>query len=128
MRVLLDTHAFLWWIDDSPQLSDRARATIAEGSNDLFLSAASGWEIAIKAQLGKIRVQGEFDAFMAAQLHQNNISVLSIQLAHALHVASLPLLHRDPFDRLLVAQGRLEDMPILTADPLMQQYDIVTLW
>jgi PIN domain nuclease of toxin-antitoxin system len=128
MRVLLDTHAFLWWIDDSPQLSDRARATIAEGSNDLFLSAASGWEIAIKAQLGKIRVQGELDAFMAAQLHQNNISVLSIQLAHALHVASLPLLHRDPFDRLLVAQGRLEDMPILTADPLMQQYDIVTLW
>jgi PIN domain nuclease of toxin-antitoxin system len=128
MRVLLDTHAFLWWIDDSPQLSDRARATIAEGSNDLFLSAASGWEIAIKAQLGKIRVQGELDAFMAAQLHQNNISVLSIQLEHALHVASLPLLHRDPFDRLLVAQGRLEDMPILTADPLMQQYDIVTLW
>lgn len=128
MRVLLDTHTFLWWIDDSPQLSDRARATIAEGSNDLFLSAASGWEIAIKAQLGKIRVQGELDAFMAAQLHQNNISVLSIQLAHALHVASLPLLHRDPFDRLLVAQGRLEDMPILTADPLMQQYDIVTLW
>ncbi len=128
MKILLDTHTFLWWIEDDPQLSDVARATIADGSHELFFSAASGWEIAIKSQIGKLRLPENLDQFITEQLYRNNFTVLPIQLSHTLHVHALPLLHRDPFDRILVAQSSVEEMPILTIDPQIAQYNVQTLW
>jgi PIN domain nuclease of toxin-antitoxin system len=128
MQVLLDTHAFLWWVTNDSQLSERAHDTILSGSNELFLSAASGWEIAIKAQIGKLRLPENLAPFITDQLHRNNIAVLPIHLRHTLHIYTLPLLHRDPFDRLLVAQSQQDKMPIVTVDPLIAQYEVETLW
>jgi PIN domain nuclease of toxin-antitoxin system len=124
MRVLLDTHVFLWWVMDSPLLSRPARQVIADARNELFLSAASGWEIAIKAQLGRLELPDTPEDFVAEQLVLNNIQSLPVLMSHALHVYSLPKHHRDPFDRLLVVQSQLEDLPILTADPDIAHYDV----
>lgn len=128
MRALLDTHTFLWWITDDTRLSPRARKLIGEGDNKLYFSAASGWEIAIKARLGRISFRAEPGAFIPGQLARNAIEVLPVTLSHALHVYDLPTHHRDPFDRLLVAQSQLEDMPLLTADPLLAEYAVEIVW
>jgi PIN domain nuclease of toxin-antitoxin system len=128
MRVLLDTHTFLWWISDDNQLSEAARATIGGRENQLFFSAASGWEIAIKARLGKLRLPSNLEQFVVEQLHSNAVESLPVHLSHALHVYKLPLLHRDPFDRLLVAQAQLESLPILTVDWQIRQYAVQALW
>jgi len=128
MKVLLDTRAFLWWITDDPRLSPRAREIIADGANVLFLSAPSGWEIAIKAKLGRLRLPDEPERFILKQLESNAIEVLPVQMSNALHVYALPDHHRDPFDRLLIAQAQLEKLPILTADPQISRYEIETVW
>ena len=128
MRFLLDTHTFLWWIADDPHLSERARQLISDPENDIFLSAASGWEMAIKTQLGKLRLPDHFEQFIAEQLFRNNITSLPVMMSHALHVQSLPLHHRDPFDRLLIAQGQLEKMPIITTDSVFADYDVEIVW
>lgn len=128
MRILLDTHAFLWWIAADRRLSARARKLIADGRNELLLSAASGWEVTIKVGLGRIDLPTPIDQFLGEQLRLNGIEALSIQMAHALSVQRLPLLHGDPFDRMLVAQARMEKLPILTRDPRISQYDVETLW
>lgn len=128
MRVLLDTHAFLWWITEDERLSARAREVMTDGGNDLLLSAATGWEIAIKASLGRISLPVPIDRFLSEQLHKNGIGTLSIEMSHALRVHALPLLHRDPFDRLLVAQAQLEKLCILTSDRQIAQYSVETLW
>jgi PIN domain nuclease of toxin-antitoxin system len=109
MRVLLDTHVFLWWITGDSRLSDRAYEVIKEAKNEVCLSAASGWEMAIKAGLGKLRLQGEPMSFIAEQLVLNGFESLPVRLNHALFVYSLPKHHRDPFDRLLVARAKLEN-------------------
>ncbi len=106
MRALLDTHAFLWWTTDDPRLSSRARRIIADGRNRLFFSAAGGWEIAIKAQLGRLRLPSDPERFIPEEMQRNAIESLPIQMRHALHVHTLPRHHRDPFDRLLVAQSQ----------------------
>ena len=128
MKILLDTHTFLWWIEDDPQLSAAALATIEDSANQLFFSAASGWEIAIKSQIGKLRMPENLDQFITEQLYRNNFTVLPIHLSHALHVHALPLFHRDPFDRILVAQSAIEKMPLLTIDPQLSQYDVQIVW
>ena len=128
MKVLLDTHVFLWWITDDPRLSPRARGIIADGANVAFLSAASGWEIAIKAKLGRLRLPDNPEHFILKQLELNAIEVLPVQMSHALHVYALPYHHRDPFDRLLIAQAQLEKLPILTADPQISRYLVEVIW
>lgn len=128
MKVLLDTHVFLWWIADDPQLSSRARQIMEAADTEPFLSAASGWEIAIKSRLGKLKLPADLQGFVAEQLRVNAIQVLPIQMAHALHVFTLPDHHRDPFDRMLVAQSQLERLPILTSDPQIAQYSVATIW
>jgi PIN domain nuclease of toxin-antitoxin system len=128
MRALLDTHTFLWWIDNDRRLPTRVRTLIGAGSTVLFFSAASGWEIAIKARLGKLQLPGNLAPFLTDHLVLNHVTTLSIHLSHTLHVYMLPALHRDPFDRLLVAQSQLEQLPILTADPLIRQYSVQTIW
>jgi len=94
----------------------------------LFLSAVSGWEIAIKSHLGKLKLPADLQGFVAEQLRINGIEVLPLQMAHALHVFTLPDHHRDPFDRMLVAQGQLEELPILTGDPQIAQYAVTVIW
>ncbi len=128
MQLLLDTHTFLWWIDDDPRLSVTARSLIANSHNDLLLSAASGWEMAIKVRLGKLRLPDDASVYIAEQMLENNIRSLAIEMSHALHTHALPLHHRDPFDRLLVAQCQLESLAIVTADPLISQYDVNAIW
>ena len=121
MKALLDTHAFLWWIADDPRLSSRVRKIIGDGENGLYLSAASGWEMAIKVGLGRLALP-EPERFIPEQMANNAIFPLPIRMSHALRVHSLPGHHRDPFDRMLVAQAQLEGLPILTADPRIAQY------
>ncbi|MEA3238214.1 MAG: type II toxin-antitoxin system VapC family toxin [Candidatus Bipolaricaulota bacterium] len=128
MKALLDTHAFLWWVTDDARLSSRARAIIADGDNELFLSAASGWEMAIKTRLGKLHLPDNPASFVFEQLRMNAIEPLAVQMMHALRVYSLPGHHRDPFDRILVAQAQVERMLIITADPQVAQYDVEILW
>ena len=128
MRFLLDTHAFLWWIADDPQLSAGAKKVMADPANELFLSAASGWEISIKSQIGKLSLAEPPEIFVPKHLSANQFQPLSIRMDHALRVFSLPLLHRDPFDRLLVAQSLVESMPLVSCDPLVAQYGLDVRW
>ena len=128
MKALLDTHTFLWWIANDPQLSLRARQVMVDSATELFLSVASGWEIAIKSHLGKLRLPPDLQGFVAEQVRVNGIQVLSIEMMHVLHVHTLPDHHRDPFDRLLVAQSQLEKMPILTGDAQIGRYAVTVIW
>jgi PIN domain nuclease of toxin-antitoxin system len=128
MKILLDTHAFLWWITDDQKLSSRAREVISDAENELFFSAASGWEISIKVQLGRLKLPEEPERFIPEQLRMNFIRSLPIQMRHALFVSTLPNHHRDPFDRILVAQAQLEEMSILSADLQMSRYQVELIW
>jgi PIN domain nuclease of toxin-antitoxin system len=128
MRYLLDTHTFLWWIADSHLLSDRVLDIIKDGANTLYLSAASGWEIAIKANLGRLQLPDEPEKVIPEQMSLNTVVGLPIQMSHALHVHSLPIHHRDPFDRMLVAQSQVEELPILTSDPQIAKYEVDVVW
>lgn len=128
MRALLDTHAFLWWNMDDRRLSPAARDFIGDGSNELYFSAACAWEIAIKAGRGRLALPEPPEKYVATRLALHRIQALPIQLSHALRVYALPELHRDPFDRLLVAQSQLEGLSILTADENIRQYGVETIW
>ena len=128
MRALLDTHAFLWWITDDDSLSSHARRVLGDGSNELFVSAASAWEIAIKIGLGKLPFPGEASSIIPRQLSVNAFLSLPVEIEHALRVADLPRLHRDPFDRMLVAQAQIEKLPIISRDPEIARYDVRLIW
>ena len=128
MKALLDTHAFLWWITDDHRLSDRVRKIIGDGGNRLFLSAASGWEMMIKMRLGRLALPKSPEKFIFEQLSENGIESLPVQMSHALHTYALPDIHRDPFDRMIVAQARMEQLPILTADNDIAGYDVEVIW
>jgi len=128
MKVVLDTQAFLWWVMDEAALSSRARQLIQDGASVLYLSAASAWEISIKASLGKLKLSDEPGKVITEQMAANGIHPLPIQVSHALHVYGLPPHHRDPFDRMLVAQSQLEDLPIVTPDERIAQYGVQTVW
>jgi PIN domain nuclease of toxin-antitoxin system len=128
MRLLLDTHAFLWFIMGSPNLSAGARALIEDGANERFLSAASLWEMAIKVSTGKLTLSAPFDVLITDQLGLNGIETLGIEVAHTSVVSTLPFHHRDPFDRLLVAQAIIEGMPIISVDAAFDSYAVKRLW
>jgi len=128
MKVLLDTHVFLWWIVDDPRLSPRARKIIGNEENTPFLSAASAWEIAIKAKLGRLKLPDDPERFIPEQMALNAIESLPVQVSHALHVYTLPEYHSDPFDRIIIAQAQLEGLPILTADSQISRYEVDTIW
>lgn len=128
MRYLLDTHAFLWWILADPRISPRAAAIIQDHANEIWFSAASAWEIAIKAQLGRITFEDDLVECIPRQVVANGFKHLPIQAKHALQVARLPPLHRDPFDRMLVAQALVEQMVLLSADQAIAKYDVTVVW
>ncbi len=129
MTVLLDTHTFLWWIEDSNKLSQTARKIITASDNRIFLSAVSTWEIAIKDQLGKLTAPKPLLPFFTDQIHKNNFLFLPIQLEHTCRVNDLENIHKDPFDRLLIGQSLVEKIPIITIDPLISAYkEVSTIW
>ena len=128
MKVLLDTHAFLWWIRDDESLGAKARKAIANGRNQCFLSVASCWEMAIKKSLGKLEIPEPVEGFVAEQLAANSFALLAIDLRHVSHVSRLAFHHRDPFDRLLAAQAAEEEMVMASADPIFQKYGIERIW
>lgn len=128
MKALLDTHAFLWWVLDSPALSEASRELMGDGRNDLYLSAASAMEIAIKARRGRLALPEPPESYVPSRLVSEGFHALPVEIAHALRVARLPDIHRDPWDRLLVAQAQVEGIPIVTADPAIAQYDVETIW
>ena len=128
MRVLLDTHAFLWWLDGDRRLSRRARRTIADESNTILVSAASAWEITTKARLGKLPGAVEVAADVSGCIAGQQFAALDITVLHAQRAGRLPGLHRDPFDRMLAAQSQIEDLPLVTNDDIFDDYAVTRIW
>jgi PIN domain nuclease of toxin-antitoxin system len=128
VKVLLDTHAFLWWMAGDARLSDRARTVMVDPDNVLLLSAASAWEIGMKVANGRLRIPIEPAALLAHVARDERLDPVAIGFDHALVAAALPPLHRDPFDRILVAQAQALGVPILTMDPDIARYPVETIW
>ena len=128
MKLLLDTHALLWWLEDAPALSAKAREVIGDPAAAVLVSTASIWEVAIKARLGRLEVPAELEDFFTRQLSLNGFEVLPVHLRHAALVRHLDDHHRDPFDRLLVAQAQCETVPLVSKDQWLQAYDVEVIW
>jgi PIN domain nuclease of toxin-antitoxin system len=128
MRLLLDTHAFLWFIGGHSHFSTHARHVIEDQDNESVVSMVSVWEMAIKVSLGKLTPHVPFSSLVPGQLTQNGIALLDITVDHALQVAQLPYHHRDPFDRMLIAQAMTEGIPIVSADSVFDAYPVTRIW
>ena len=128
MKLLLDTHSFLWFISGSDNISLAARRLIEDVVNQPFLSIASLWEMAIKLSIGKLKLTQPFKTLIPEQMRLNGIELLDIQIDHVATVAQLPFHHRDPFDRLLIAQAIVEQIPIVSADPAVDACTVTRLW
>ena len=128
MKVLLDTHAFLWLITDEDRLSENARQTFLNTENSLFFSAASLWEICIKKSLGKISLKDGWFQTIKEEMAINTIQWLPIEMTHCAEVTELPFHHRDPFDRMLIAQAIVEEMKLLSRDSRLSEYAIELIW
>lgn len=125
---LLDTHSFLWYLNDDVRISLRAKQTINDPDNLIHISIASLWEISIKVSLGKLSIPEPFTTFVSHQLVENQFDILPISVEHLSQVVELPFIHRDPFDRLVIAQSIVEDIPIIGQDQLMKQYGSSMIW
>jgi PIN domain nuclease of toxin-antitoxin system len=128
VRLLLDTHALLWWLDGSRRLSRKARAAIGDEANSVFVSAASAWEITTKARLGKLPGAVDVAADVAGCVAGQGFSAMDITIPHAQRAGRLPGDHRDPFDRMLVAQAHLEDLPVVSDDDVFDGYGVTRIW
>lgn len=128
MRILLDTHAFLWWNEGDSRLSKKASALLADTANTLVLSVVSAWELVLKVDARKLRLPEAPSVYIPTRMAHYGIEQLPATLAHVLAAESLPAHHRDPFDRLLIAQAKVEEMPILSADPQIRRYPVKAVW
>lgn len=128
MKLLLDTHTFIWLSEDDESLSSTVRELISDIDHSLYLSLVSIWEIQIKFQLGKLSLNNSLSETIDLQTSKNGIQLLSIELGHILQLGNLPDFHRDPFDRLLIAQAQTESMLFLTRDSKIKQYNVNTVW
>lgn len=128
MRVLFDTVALLWWFCDEPALPRSARETIADTGNTLLASAASAWELAIKFRLGKLEQAADLVSDFPGRMKRDGFEVLSISVEHGIRAGLLPGRHKDPFDRMLVAQCQAENVPIISNDPVFDHYGVRRLW
>jgi len=128
VNYLLDTHAFLWWIMGEANLSALARQTLSQASGRVLVSVASLWEMVIKIKLGKLRMPDPFDTYVLRQLQKNRMEILPIHAPHVFETLRLPTHHRDPFDRLLVAQARVEKLTLISGDETLKTYDVKILW
>jgi PIN domain nuclease of toxin-antitoxin system len=127
MKLLLDTRTFLWFIEDNPRLSTETKKLL-ESDADLFISIASLWEIAIKISIGKLTLTQSLETFIPAQIEKNGIELLPITVEHLALVSTLAAHHRDPFDRLLIAQAIVEQLPIVGIDDKFDPYGVTRLW
>jgi PIN domain nuclease of toxin-antitoxin system len=128
MRLLIDTHSFIWWIQDDKRLSTAARALLRDRANEVFVSIATIWEIAIKVGVGRLRMPPELRVFLADQIARTGFSLLPIAFEHVVAVHALPQHHRDPFDRLLIAQCRQEILTLVSRDDKFALYDVELVW
>ncbi len=128
MRILLDTHAFLWFILDDPQLSASARSIIEDPANDIEVSPASYWEIAIKIKIGKYSLPQPYQSFMESHIAANDFHILHIEPKHTALLTTMQLHHKDPFDRLLIAQALAESTPVVGNDDKFDLYGVTRLW
>jgi len=128
MRILLDTHALLWWLLDDPRLTGVARRAISPSAHQVLVSSASAWEIATKHRLGKLPEIGLIIDKLPRHLRQERFEVLPISFEHALLAGQLPGPHRDPFDRMLIAQARKGDLRVVTADAVFMEYGVKVIW
>lgn len=128
MRYLLDTSTFLWFIGEPQRLTHRVLDLIADSANEILLSHVSAWEIAVKVGAGKLRFDERLEDLLPREMQNHAFPGLAIQLRHVLSVGRLPLLHRDPFDRLLICQALGEDLPILSGDRAIAQYGVPVIW
>ena len=128
MKLLLDSHALIWYVDQDFLLSDKARAAVSDRSNDLLLSAATIWEIAIKVSLGKLAISLPYRQWISQAMADLGLAVLPLTVDHADVQTRLPFHHRDPFDRLLIAQAQVERIALVSRDSIFDQYEIVRVW
>ena len=128
MRVLLDTHALLWWLSDDAALTRSARRTIADTKNTLIVSAASAWEIATKVRLGRLPSANDLAADFSGHLDRDGFELLAISAEHGIRAGLLPGPHKDPFDRMLIAQAQAENMPIITNETIFESYGVRRIW
>ena len=128
MRALLDTHALLWWLSDDPSLSKAARRFIAETRNTALVSAASAWEIATKVRLGKLDTAAELAADFVGHVEREGFELLAISPDHAIRAGLLPGPHKDPFDRMLIAQAQAEGVPVVTNELIFDAYGVRRIW
>jgi PIN domain nuclease of toxin-antitoxin system len=128
VRLLLDTHAFLWFITDDPQLSAAAKALIADPNNEILVSPASYWETAIKVSIRKYPLSVPYETFITQGIDGNGFKVLAIEPRHTAVLTTMPFHHRDPFDRLLVAQAQVEKISVVSNDAILDQYGVNRLW
>ena len=128
MRLLLDTHTLIWWLFDDPKLPTTSRRMIADPGNEILISSGSAWEIATKRRRGKLPGAGDLADRFEHYLSASRFTSLPVTVAHALAAGRLPGPHKDPFDRLLIAQCRLEDLAIVTADPISSDYGTPVIW
>jgi len=128
VKILLDTHAMYWYIEGDLKMSSTAESLIRNLSNEVLISPASYWEVAVKVSLGKWQLNRPFVEFVEIGLFRYGFHVLPILYNHAAHLISMPMHHRDPFDRMLIAQALAEDMPILSCDTALDAYGVVRLW
>lgn len=128
MRVLLDTHTFIWWAYNDPSLTQTVKDIIADKNNDVFFSAASSWELAIKVSRGKLILTLPVNALVTSQVFQHQFKPLPVTQDHTYQVEAMPFHHNDPFDRILIAQALAENLIILTRDPQFAPYGVTTVW
>jgi len=128
VNLLLDTHTFLWFIAGDSTLSKPARSAIEDENNNLYMSVASLWEIAIKVSIDKLTLNEPFESLIPEQLAENGIELLDISVEHTALIASMPFHHRDPFDRLIAAQAKVEQMTLVSMDEVFDAYGITRLW
>ena len=128
MKLLLDTHTFIWWANEPEKLSQKAKIVCQDNISTLILSVVSVWEMQIKMQLGKLRISRPIEELITAQQQTNGLQVLPIELAHVLSLSGLPPHHKDPFDRLLIAQANVEGATLVSLDPAFSSYSVNVLW
>jgi PIN domain nuclease of toxin-antitoxin system len=128
MKLLLDTHAFIWWDSTPDRLSERVQDMLQDASHDILFSIVSAWEMQIKHQLGKLELRLPLGEIIEEQCRINMVDVLPVELEHVLALDSLPALHSDPFDRLLIAQANVAEASLVSSDTAINQYPVRTLW
>jgi PIN domain nuclease of toxin-antitoxin system len=128
MKYLLDTHAFLWFVTDDDKLSSKARSIIKNSNNEVYFSAASAWEMSIKIRLGRLTIEEGLEPFIVKQLAENKFSTLAITIFHSIYTSKLPEIHKDPFDRMIIAQAQVEDLSLISKDKNIKKYKVPVVW